>query len=43
MLDRGVFIPTSPFETSFLSLAHTHNDIKATIQIAREAFKAAAS
>ncbi|MBN1570296.1 MAG: glutamate-1-semialdehyde 2,1-aminomutase [Acidobacteria bacterium] len=43
MLERGVYFPPSQFETCFVSLAHTHNDIKSTIQAAREAFKAAAS
>ncbi len=43
MLDRGVYFPPSQFETCFMSLAHTHNDIKATLQAAREAFKSAAS
>ena len=43
MLERGVYLPPSQFETCFVSLAHTRNDIKATIQVAREAFKAAAS
>jgi glutamate-1-semialdehyde 2,1-aminomutase len=43
MLDRGVYFPPSQFETCFVSLAHTRNDIKDTIQAAREAFKAAAS
>lgn len=41
MLERGVYLPPSQFETCFVSLAHTRNDIKATIQVAREAFKAA--
>jgi len=41
MLDRGVYFPPSQFETCFMSLAHTHNDIKATILAAREAFKEA--
>ena len=42
MLEGGVYFPPSQFEACFVSLAHTHNDIKATIQVAREAFKAAA-
>ncbi len=42
MLEGGVYFPPSQFETCFLSLAHTHKDIKTTIQVAREAFKAAA-
>jgi glutamate-1-semialdehyde 2,1-aminomutase len=43
MLEGGVYFPPSQFETCFVSLAHTRNDIKATIQVAREAFKIAAS
>lgn len=40
MLKRGVYFPPSQFEACFVSLAHTHNDIKATILASREAFKA---
>jgi glutamate-1-semialdehyde 2,1-aminomutase len=43
MLEGGIYFPPSQFETCFVSLAHKRNDIKATIQAAREAFKAAAS
>ncbi len=39
LLRRGVYFPPSQFETCFLSLAHTKKDIKATIAMAREAFK----
>jgi glutamate-1-semialdehyde 2,1-aminomutase len=42
MLDAGVYLPPSQFETCFMSLAHTRNDIKATLLAARDAFKAAA-
>jgi len=28
MLDRGIFIPPSQFETNFLSVAHTPQDIE---------------
>ena len=31
MLEGGVYLPPSQFETCFMSLAHTRNDIKATI------------
>jgi len=40
LLNRGVYFPPSQFETCFLSLAHAHSDIKATIRAAREAFQA---
>ncbi len=43
MLKRGVYFPPSQFEACFVSLAHTHNDIKATILASREAFKAVGS
>jgi glutamate-1-semialdehyde 2,1-aminomutase len=43
MLKKGVYFPPSQFETSFLSLAHTVTDIRATVRAAREAFKAVAS
>jgi glutamate-1-semialdehyde 2,1-aminomutase len=42
MLDRGVYLPPSQFETCFVSLAHTRSDIRTTIKGAQEAFKAAA-
>jgi glutamate-1-semialdehyde 2,1-aminomutase len=43
MLEKGVYFPPSQFETCFVSLAHSKNDVHETIQAAREAFKAAAS
>lgn len=43
MLDRGVYLPPSPFETVFLSTAHSKADLKATISAARQAFKVVAS
>jgi len=43
LLDRGVYFPPSQFETCFVSLAHTPNNIRATIHAAREAFRAAAA
>ncbi|MBN2321386.1 MAG: glutamate-1-semialdehyde 2,1-aminomutase [Acidobacteria bacterium] len=42
LLKKGFYFPPSQFETSFVSLAHTGNDIKATIQAARTAFDALA-
>ena len=35
MLNQGVYLPPSPYEAWFISLAHTQNDIDATIQAAR--------
>jgi glutamate-1-semialdehyde 2,1-aminomutase len=39
MLENGVYLPPSPFETTFLSTAHTRSDIEATIEAASKAFK----
>lgn len=38
MLDRGVFMPPSLFETVFLSAAHTDEEIEATLSAADEVF-----
>ena len=35
MLENGVYLPPSPFEAWFVSLAHSDNDIDATIEAAR--------
>ncbi len=32
LLDRGIYLPPSQFETNFLSLAHSDKDIKKTIE-----------
>jgi glutamate-1-semialdehyde 2,1-aminomutase len=40
MLDRGVYLAPSQFETGFVSLAHTESDIDATLQAAAAAFPA---
>jgi glutamate-1-semialdehyde 2,1-aminomutase len=37
MLDKGVLLPPSQFETSFLSTAHTRSDIDHTIAAAQDA------
>lgn len=37
MLDRGVYFAPSQFEASFVSLAHTEEDIQCTLEAAREA------
>jgi len=39
MLERGIYLPPSPFETTFVSAAHTRRDIERTAQIAAVAFE----
>ncbi|MBU2591673.1 MAG: glutamate-1-semialdehyde 2,1-aminomutase [Nitrospinae bacterium] len=39
MLDEGIYLPPSPFESYFVSSAHTGNDIDRTIEAAKKAFK----
>ena len=39
MLDRGVYLPPSQFETAFVSAAHTDDDIAKTVAAAAEAFQ----
>lgn len=41
MLDGGVMLPPSQFEAWFISSAHTEGDVDQTIDVAKEAFKAA--
>jgi glutamate-1-semialdehyde 2,1-aminomutase len=43
MLDRGVSLAPSQFEAAFISLAHTAEDLDATIAAARESLAVAAS
>ncbi|MGQ9523579.1 MAG: glutamate-1-semialdehyde 2,1-aminomutase [Armatimonadota bacterium] len=43
MAERGVYLAPSQFEAGFVSLAHTPEDIAATVSAAREAFRAAVS
>jgi len=38
MLSQGVYLPPSQFEAAFVSTAHTHKDIQATILSAEKAF-----
>jgi glutamate-1-semialdehyde 2,1-aminomutase len=38
MLDEGVYLPPSAFETLFVSTAHTDADVEATIEASRKAF-----
>ena len=39
MLRRGVYLPPSPFEAWFLSLAHGTREVQATVRAAYEAFR----
>jgi glutamate-1-semialdehyde 2,1-aminomutase len=43
MLDGGVYLAPSAYEAGFVSSAHTEEHISATIDAAREAFRACAS
>ncbi|MFK7966386.1 MAG: glutamate-1-semialdehyde 2,1-aminomutase [Burkholderiaceae bacterium] len=43
MLNRGVYLPPSPFEAFFFSSAHTDADIEATIAAADASFQAASA
>jgi glutamate-1-semialdehyde 2,1-aminomutase len=36
MLERGIYLPPSQFESAFISLAHTEDDIESTLEAARE-------
>ncbi len=38
MLDQGIYLPPSPFETWFMSLAHTDQHIEQTLDAAKLAF-----
>ena len=40
MIKRGIYLAPSAYEAMFVSLAHSQEDIDATIQAARESFKA---
>ncbi len=42
MLEQGIYLPPSQFETNFLSLAHTPEDIQKTVDAAAKAFAAVA-
>jgi len=41
MLDQGIYLPPSAFETMFVSAAHTVSDISTTVEAAESAFQAA--
>jgi len=38
MLERGVYLAPALYEAGFVSAAHTHDDIAATVRAARESF-----
>jgi glutamate-1-semialdehyde 2,1-aminomutase len=38
MMDRGIYLPCSQFEATFLSAVHTEEHVKQTIAAAHEAF-----
>ena len=40
MLEEGIYLAPSQFETGFVSIAHTDSDLDRTIAAARKAFKA---
>jgi glutamate-1-semialdehyde 2,1-aminomutase len=40
MLDQGILLPPSQFEAWFVSMAHGHAEIEATLGAARKAFAA---
>jgi glutamate-1-semialdehyde 2,1-aminomutase len=39
MLDSGVYLPPSQFEAAFLSAAHSEEDVRRTIEAAKQAFR----
>ena len=38
MLERGVYLAPSQYEAGFMSMAHTEEDIDATLSAAKEVF-----
>jgi len=40
MLDQGINIAPSQYETGFMSIAHSQDDLDKTIEAASKAFKA---
>jgi len=43
MLEQGIYLAPSQFETAFISLAHGDNELERTAEAARSAFRAAAT
>jgi glutamate-1-semialdehyde 2,1-aminomutase len=38
MIDNGVYLPPSQFEAAFLGAAHSEEDIRRTVEVAKLAF-----
>jgi len=38
LLNNGVFLAPSPYETGFISMAHSEEDILKTVQVIENAF-----
>jgi glutamate-1-semialdehyde 2,1-aminomutase len=43
MLERGIYLAPSQFEAAFLSTAHSEEDIRVTVDAAREFFESEAT
>jgi glutamate-1-semialdehyde 2,1-aminomutase len=43
MMDRGIYLPCSQFEAAFTSATHTDEDVRTTVQAAREALRGLAT
>jgi glutamate-1-semialdehyde 2,1-aminomutase len=43
MIERGIYLPPSQFEALFVSTAHSEEDLKRTVEAARESFQIANS
>jgi glutamate-1-semialdehyde 2,1-aminomutase len=41
MLESGIYLPPSQYEASFLSAAHTEEDVQKTIEAAKAVFATA--
>jgi len=43
MLDRGIFLAPSQFEAAFVSAAHSRDNVRRTIEAARDSLKSIAA
>jgi glutamate-1-semialdehyde 2,1-aminomutase len=43
MLENGIYLPPSQFEAAFLSAAHTEQDVRQTVEAAKQSFAMAAA